>query len=142
MFKDVQSFHEKFLIPRAERPTLPEAEMAKFRDDFMQEELNEYRLAIQQRDMAGVLDALVDLVYVALGTADIYGLPFEDAWRAVHSANMAKVRAARPEDSKRGTGFDVVKPAGWVKPDIETIIMEASLPKAEYHPAAGVGSDA
>jgi hypothetical protein len=36
---------------------------------------------------------------------------------AVQKANMAKVRVAKAEDSKRGSTFDVRKPEGWVGPE-------------------------
>lgn len=135
MYNAVKEFHEKFQIPCSDKPSLPAGEMAAFRAGFMQEELDEYNRAVAQGDMAGVLDALVDLVYVAMGTAVIHGLPFEKAFGAVHTANMAKIRAERATDSKRGTTFDVVKPAGWVAPDIQAIIDEA-MAEVKY-PAAG-----
>jgi predicted HAD superfamily Cof-like phosphohydrolase len=45
------------------------------------------------------------------------GLPFDELWKQVHAANMRKVRAEVPSDSKRGSTFDVVKPPGWVSPE-------------------------
>lgn len=44
-------------------------------------------------------------------------LPMKEAWIEVQRANMSKIRAARPSDSKRGSAFDVVKPPGWTAPD-------------------------
>lgn len=67
-------------------------------------------------------DALIDLVYVALGTAHLLGYPWQVGWNAVQSANMAKERAASAEDSKRGSSFDVIKPPGWSPPNIERIL--------------------
>jgi len=46
------------------------------------------------------------------------GLNFLEAWNRVHYCNMQKVRALRAEDSTRGSIYDVVKPPGWVKPDL------------------------
>lgn len=69
------------------------------------------------RDFHGQLDALVDLSYVLHGTALFHGFNrFDQAFDTVHAANMAKERATRPEQSKRGTTFDVVKPKGWTPP--------------------------
>ena len=68
------------------------------------------------------IDALIDIVYVALGTALALGVSPEmwnKGWAAVHKANMAKERALRAEDSKRGTTYDVVKPEGWQSPEKE-----------------------
>ncbi len=72
--------------------------------------------------MEKALDGLVDLVYVALGTAWLMGLDFPEAWRRVHAANMQKVRAQRKEESARGTTFDVVKPAGWQPPNLSDLV--------------------
>lgn len=72
---------------------------------------------VDGRDFHGQLDALVDLSYVLHGTALFQGFcRFDQAFDTVHAANMAKVRAERPEQSKRGTAFDVVKPPGWSPP--------------------------
>jgi predicted HAD superfamily Cof-like phosphohydrolase len=68
-------------------------------------------------------DALIDLVYVAMGTAHLLGLPWEALWNEVQIANMRKVRAAADaSDSKRGSAFDVVKPPGWQPPNIKRIL--------------------
>jgi predicted HAD superfamily Cof-like phosphohydrolase len=74
-------------------------------------------------DHAGMFDALIDEVYVAMGTAHLLGYPWQVGWNAVQTANMQKVRAAKDgSDSKRGSSFDVVKPEGWTAPDIETLL--------------------
>jgi predicted HAD superfamily Cof-like phosphohydrolase len=132
--KDVEEFHEKFGLRYAGPPRTLEGELGEFRTRFLQEELNEYRnaqdllksLILNCSDyeeeveitnlLEDQLDALVDLVYVALGNAHLHGFNFREAWRRVHEANMRKIRATHPSDSKRGTTFDVVKPPGWVAP--------------------------
>jgi predicted HAD superfamily Cof-like phosphohydrolase len=67
-------------------------------------------------------DGLIDLVYVALGAAYLSGLPFDEGFKRVHEANMKKVRALRQEDSKRGSTYDIVKPAGFVAPTLTDLI--------------------
>ncbi len=51
-------------------------------------------------------------------TADMW----DELWSDVQRANMSKVRAERPSDSKRGSVWDVVKPAGWVAPRTAEIV--------------------
>ena len=87
------------------------------------EELAEYTQAITKKDDAGALDALVDIVYIALGTAWLFNLPFEKAWKEVQTANMKKIRA-KSKSKKRGTAFDVIKPKGWKAPNIDQIVEE------------------
>lgn len=85
LMKDIAEFHEKFSLTYDDFPRQLPHELREFRVKFMQEELDEYRgdavacaahLLTDPADTANVthllekqLDALVDLVYVALGTA-------------------------------------------------------------------------
>ena len=74
-------------------------------------------------DHAQTFDALIDLVYVAMGTAHFLGYPWQMGWRLVQRANMSKVRAQKDaSDSKRGSSFDVVKPQGWYPPNIGRLL--------------------
>lgn len=128
MYKNLREFHEKFGLEYNGKPRLLPEELAKFRILFMREELKEYTeipdpYSITQQ-LEDQLDALVDLVYVALGTAYLHGFDFNEAWNRVHAANMEKVRALRAEDSKRGFIFDVVKPPGWMPPTHIDLVMD------------------
>lgn len=145
---DVEDFHKRFGInydgpPRA----LPEP-MAKFRQRFMDEELREYvihtdsaqfELDLQTpnaayrtiafnpkhvtNDLAGMLDALADLVYVALGTAHLQGFNFREAWRRVHEANMAKtLPEGAPSNPEERMKMKIVKPPGWTPPDHSDLV--------------------
>lgn len=123
-FEDVGRFHERFdldnVTHRGAGPREWNEEQLKFRIKFMQEELDEFVEGFEERDDAKMFDALIDLVYVALGTAHVQGYPWEEGWARVQYANMQKVRAAKDgSDSLRGSAFDVVKPEGWRPPDIE-----------------------
>lgn len=85
----------------------------EFRIKFLQEELDEMKNATQAED---VVDALIDLAVVAIGTLDSYGVDSYEAWNRVHAANMAKqvgVKASRP--NKLGLP-DLIKPSGWQAP--------------------------
>lgn len=94
-------------------------EMLKFRFRFLQEELDEMGRSIDTRDPEGVVDALVDLCVVAIGTLNLYGVNEHEAWNRVHAANMSKktgVKASRPNP----LGLpDLIKPEGWCGPTHE-----------------------
>jgi hypothetical protein len=139
-FNDVGEFHSKFDLPRVasycgpcqryhpwegEKPGPSDAsdDLLVFRAKFLAEELKEFRLGVLSGNIAEMADALVDLVYVAMGTAHLLGLPWEDLWDDVQAANMRKVRA-KPDgsDSKRGSSWDVVKPEGWLPPDTWAVL--------------------
>lgn len=124
ILKDIDNFHKKYGFEKNEKIDIPSnSELINFRTAFLMEELAEYTNAITKKDAAGALDALVDIVYIALGTAWLFNLPFEKAWNEVQKANMSKIRA-KDKTGKRGTKFDVVKPKDWKAPNIEKIIDE------------------
>lgn len=122
-FDDVAAFHEKFEIPRSKVPAMLTIGARQFRTKFMQEELDEFVQACEQNNLELAADALVDLVYVALGTADMMGLPWQRLWAEVQRANMSKERA-KPDgsNSKRGSALDVIKPPGWTPPDHKPLL--------------------
>jgi predicted HAD superfamily Cof-like phosphohydrolase len=127
-FQDVVDFHKKFGVPHAVRPSFLDAKTHEFRVKFMQEELTEFCEAAMSDNMEDMADALVDLVYVALGTAHMMGLPWDKLWDEVQRANMSKQRAATAGDSKRGTSLDVIKPPGWTAPNHKPALAELYVP--------------
>lgn len=85
----------------------------EFRINFLQEELDELKNAKSGDD---VVDALIDLCVVAIGTLDGYNVDCYKAWDAVLDANMKKevgVKEGRPNP----LGLpDLMKPSGWQAP--------------------------
>lgn len=122
MMELIERFHMKFQLEYDGEPRQLSIALSKFRVQFLHEELKEYRDAVEKKDLEGQLDALVDLVYVALGTAYLHGFDFNEAFKRVHDANMKKVRAAATTDSKRKSKFDVVKPANWKAPYLKDLV--------------------
>ena len=95
---------------------------------LLQEELDEFKAACVSQDLEELADALVDLVYVAKGTAALMNLPWHRHWAEVHRANMDK----RPGVTKRGHEVDGAKPEGWEPPDHATILAQAGYDRANY----------
>lgn len=91
-------------------------EYLKFRIGFLREELEETEAAFEANDAEEVVDGLIDLCVVAIGTLDTMGVRANVAWDEVLRANMEKEvgqKATRP--NKLGLP-DLVKPTGWVGP--------------------------
>jgi predicted HAD superfamily Cof-like phosphohydrolase len=118
--EDLRAFYEKFQQPMGTIPAILSKRREMERFDFMNEELLEFAAAARSGDIAGMADALIDLVYVAKGTAIEMGLPWEELWQDVQRANMAKVIGA----THRGHSFDVKKPEGWIGPMTMDILRE------------------
>lgn len=126
-FDDVGDFHEKFgldnVTHRGAGTRRLDESLLWFRTRFLNEELREFTEAIVADDPAAMFDALLDLTYVAMGTAHLLGFPWQEGWDEVQRANMTKTRAAADgSDSKRGSSFDVVKPLGWTPPNIAGVL--------------------
>jgi len=117
--KDIEAFHIKYGLAYNGQPRMLDEKTSSFRSRFIEEELDEYILADTMEDK---FDALIDLVYVALGTAYMHGFDFEEGWKRVQAANMKKIRATQADQSKRGSTIDVVKPEGWEAPDLRDLV--------------------
>jgi predicted HAD superfamily Cof-like phosphohydrolase len=123
LFEMIKEFHTKFGLEYSGKPRTLPRDLRNFRMDFMEEELSEYAIAASNnQDLHSELDALVDLVYVAIGTAYLQGFDFNEAFKRVHEANMKKIRVQRIADSKRKSQYDVVKPEGWTAPDLTDLV--------------------
>lgn len=86
------------------------------------EELAEIRKAYELEDINEFCDGILDLIYVAAGTLNLMNMPARELWNDIHLRNMNKIRATSGNTGKRGSTFDVIKPAGWTSPRTEDII--------------------
>ena len=142
MIGDVDRFHQKFGQEYIGKPRMLPADLHDFRVKFHAEETNEYadeypKLvdAVTRQDDRDImnslelqLDALVDSVWVLLGTALLQfgSKPFNAAWGRVVTANMAKVLAAEEGslDSGREAKYDIRKPYDWKAPDHRDLVQD------------------
>jgi predicted HAD superfamily Cof-like phosphohydrolase len=87
-FEKVREFHVAFNHEMPGNPSmLPEERVTK-RYDWMLEELEEFRNASSIHDQA---DAIIDLMYFALGTMVEMGVKPQRLFDIVHEANMKKL---------------------------------------------------
>jgi predicted HAD superfamily Cof-like phosphohydrolase len=112
---DIKEMHDKFGVNPVVRNMDKEKLYAflEFRVKFLQEELDEIKKAESPDD---VVDGLIDLCVVAIGTLNAFDIDSYEAWNRVHNANMAKqigIKASRPNP----LGLpDLIKPEGWAAP--------------------------
>tara|TARA_R100000734_G_C3287627_1_gene80019 strand:+ start:240 stop:647 length:408 start_codon:yes stop_codon:yes gene_type:complete len=88
----------------------------EFRIDFLQEELSETEAALVNMDAEEIVDGLIDLCVVAIGTLDAFGVDPYKAWDEVLKANLAKV-GVKPERPNPLGLPDLIKPEDWEGPD-------------------------
>lgn len=117
--KDIWKMHKHYgvhpVVDKMDSETLKK--FLEFRINFLQEELDE--LKANKDNPEEIVDALIDLCVVAIGTLDGFAVDSHKAWDAVLEANMNKttgVKATRPNP----LGLpDLIKPEGWTAPSHE-----------------------
>jgi len=122
LIEDVYEFNEKIIgTKQPEKFSVLNRERLLFALTAMYEELHEFTVASNQGDVAESLDAMIDLIYFALGRCYEMGITieqFEKCWYIVQQKNMAKKRGTK----NRGTEQDACKPEGWVAPNLEEVL--------------------
>lgn len=113
--RDIMKMHLHYSVP----PVIEKMDREKlktfleFRANFLQEELDELKKADNADD---VVDALIDLCVVAIGTLDCFNVNPYKAWDVVLDANMNKTPGVK-ESRPNPLGLpDLIKPPGWVAP--------------------------
>lgn len=113
--QDIHRMHVKFGVHERIKQLTPDQLrwFLIFRLDFLEEELREAREAATPEDL---VDAMIDLCVVAIGTLDALGVNSHEAWNRVHAANLAKEPGIKPT-RPNPLGFpDLIKPPGWIAP--------------------------
>lgn len=127
MMAAVREFQQQFnqlLGPDRHAPKEMPASLAALRKKLTLEEAAEYVVATDRGELDEQLDACVDLMYVLLGNVVLLGMQevFVEAFWRVHDANMKKELALSRHASKRDSAWDIVKPEGWIKPDLSDLV--------------------
>jgi predicted HAD superfamily Cof-like phosphohydrolase len=107
----VKEFQLKFGHPIADKPMQMNADRAKKRYNWMLEEINEF---IEADEIVEQADAMIDVIYFALGTLVEMGIKPDNLFKIVQDANMAKLWPdGKPHYDKDGK---TIKPATWEDP--------------------------
>jgi len=113
---DVADFYTKVLkLPIPDKPVMMQPTTQASRVELLMEEVKELEDATTIEDQA---DALIDVLYLALGGLIAMGIVPGAAFEIVHEANMRKVAGANEKRPAAGKAGDAVKPRGWTPPDL------------------------
>lgn len=85
---------------------------------LINEEVSELNQAAQTLDRVEQLDALIDIIVVAIGALHSLGVNSEAAWKEVMRSNLAKIDPTTGKVIKREDG-KVLKPEGWKPPRLD-----------------------
>ena len=117
IIRDIYMFNSEVRkAPQPDQPQKLSDDNHQARFEFMEEEINEFQEATTPQDE---LDALIDVIYFAVGGIYDLGLTHEQAKEAfcrVHHANMAKVAGVK--EGRSVTTQDAAKPEEWPEPDL------------------------
>jgi predicted HAD superfamily Cof-like phosphohydrolase len=89
--------------------------------DLIQEESDELKQALAEKDRVEQLDALIDIMVVTIGALHSGGFDVEAAWNEVMRTNFAKIDPATGKVRKREDG-KVLKPEGWQPPQLAQFV--------------------
>lgn len=127
--KDIYDMHTKFGV-REVIKSLPKDKLLQFisfRLKFLQEELDEayaaFDVLTNETDSTqlvtaadDLVDSMIDLCVVSIGTLDALEVDSYEAWARVRDANMAKNAGVNPNRPNPLGLPDLIKPAGWTAP--------------------------
>lgn len=105
----VEEFHRKHGLAVGVAP-YDDHKMDIIRGHLIAEELGELLLAVADRDILKIADALADLAYVVVGAAVVYGIPLDEVFREVHASNMTKAVQKDRDQRIRDKGPDYRPP--------------------------------
>tara|TARA_B110000091_G_scaffold197702_1_gene226148 strand:- start:942 stop:1310 length:369 start_codon:yes stop_codon:yes gene_type:complete len=119
-FDEVKVFMKTYGQEIKLTPDFPENKILKLRIDLIQEELDELKEAIENKDIVEVADALTDILYVTYGAGHSFGVNLDDCFSEVQRSNMSKLdQNGKPIFNESGK---VLKGPNYFKPDLKKYI--------------------
>ena len=90
-FNDVKNFMEIYQQEIKKKSEFPNEKIIKLRIDLIQEELDELKEAIKEKNIVEVADALTDILYVTYGAGHSFGIDLDQCFAEVQRSNMSKL---------------------------------------------------
>ena len=90
-FNKVKTFMNTYGQDVKEKAEFPENKIVQLRIDLIEEELNELKEAIKNKDIVEVADALTDILYVTYGAGHSFGVNLDQCFDKVQRSNMSKL---------------------------------------------------
>ena len=115
-FKSVKKFMETFGQEIKEKAGFPDEKITSLRYDLINEELDELKEAMDNKDIKEVADALTDILYVTYGAGHAFGINLDNCFKEVQNSNMSKLgEDGKPIYNDKGK---VMKGPNYFKPDL------------------------
>ena len=119
-FNKVKTFMNTYGQDVKEKAEFPENKIVQLRIDLIEEELNELKEAIKNKDIVEVADALTDILYVTYGAGHAFGINLDKCFEEVQKSNMSKLdENGKPIYNDSGK---VMKGPKYFKPDLKKFV--------------------
>ena len=119
-FESVKKFMKTFGQEVKEKAEFPTDKITSLRYDLIQEELDELKEAIDNRDIKEVADALTDILYVTYGAGHAFGINLDKCFAEVQNSNMSKLgEDGKPIYNEKGK---VLKGPNYFKPALKKFV--------------------
>ena len=119
-FNKVKTFMETFGQEVKTKPSFSNDKINNLRFDLIMEELEELKVAMQNKDLLEVADALTDILYVTYGAGHAFGINLDKCFEEVQNSNMSKLdEDGKPIYNESGK---VMKGPKYFKPDLTKFV--------------------
>ena len=119
-FEKVKTFMKTFGQEVKEKSSFGSDKINELRFNLIKEELEELRIAMDNKNLVEVADALTDILYVAYGAGHAFGINLDKCFNEVQQSNMSKLDDhGNPIYNDSGK---VMKGPKYFKPDLSKFI--------------------
>jgi len=119
-FNRVKTFMEIFGQEVKTKPSFSTDKVNNLRYELIKEELDELKVAIENKDLLEVADALTDILYVTYGAGHALGIDLDKCFEEVQSSNMSKLSEdGKPIYNEAGK---VMKGPKYFKPNLTKFV--------------------
>jgi|TARA_B100001778_G_scaffold65981_1_gene51772 predicted HAD superfamily Cof-like phosphohydrolase len=119
-FEKVKKFMTTFGQEVKTNPSFASDKINLLRYELIKEELDEFKVALENNNLLEVADALTDILYVTYGAGHAFGIDLDKCFEEVQNSNMSKLdKDGKPIYNDMGK---VMKGENYFKPDLSKFI--------------------
>ena len=118
-FEAVKDFMLTYGQEVKNKATFPDNNIIQLRYNLIKEELDELEVAIKEKNLEEIADALTDILYVTYGAGHAFGIDLNKCFSEVQRSNMSKLGIdGKPIYNEHGK---VMKGPNYSKPNLKPL---------------------
>ena len=119
-FEKVKKFMQTFGQEVKSKASFPSEKIVDLRFALIKEELSELEVALDEKNITEVADALTDILYVTYGAGHAFGINLDQCFDEVQNSNMSKLgNDDKPIYNESGK---VMKGPNYFKPNLKKFL--------------------